>query len=240
MKRADIEPVGGVRVEPTNKSPLEWKGIKTQIGIGGDADIFLHFTDAGGNDAYLTLDRRCHVLIKPKEGASTYGDDVTPWEALRLLTGVDAQEWIEVNSDRPRAPPEPVQGEGLSAREEALTATFQIKQKHSGAWRLIVTSPNGDCYEFDPQGERGQRVLRDAAAALAKVDEARPEGAEGVHPDTARLDWMDEHLRRDAQVVKDGRAVRTSHAWAIAGELDTLRETVDGVMKAESATGDGK
>lgn len=58
-------------------------------------------------------------------------------------------------------------GEGRATETAAaLTATFHIEKRYSGTYRLIVTAPNGDCVEFQPRGERAQRVLREAAQAL--------------------------------------------------------------------------
>lgn len=52
--------------------------------------------------------------------------------------------------------------------------------------------------------------------------------------DTERLDFMERHLRRDGSVMGDetGKTWQPKNAWAIAGELDTLRETVDAMMDA--------
>lgn len=58
------------------------------------------------------------------------------------------------------------------ARADALTATFQLKQTFSGEWRVIVTTPNGDCHEFTSNGEHAQRVLRDAATAIKAANVA--------------------------------------------------------------------
>jgi hypothetical protein len=51
--------------------------------------------------------------------------------------------------------------------------------------------------------------------------------------DTDRLNFMELHLRREGAMLFDdnGNQVKTPrHAWAIASELDTLRETIDAMM----------
>lgn len=66
---------------------------KTQIGADADGGFFLHFFYADGTEAYLTVDRPCHVLIPGRnDQPSQYGDDVTPYEAFKMLTGVDVDE----------------------------------------------------------------------------------------------------------------------------------------------------
>lgn len=66
----------------------------------------------------------------------------------------DVVAWIMADKER-------------EAYAEALTATFQIVEKYSGAFVLQVTTPNGDVHEFTSTGEHAQRrVLRQAHAAL--------------------------------------------------------------------------
>jgi len=71
---------------------MNWKNIKTQIGLGDEGTFFLHFTDDGGEECYLTIDRPCHVLAIKPGTPNRYGDDVTPDEAFKMLTGRDAAE----------------------------------------------------------------------------------------------------------------------------------------------------
>lgn len=58
-----------------------------------------------------------------------------------------------------------------------------------------------------------------------------------VPADTARLDWMETNLlRKGAEMhFADGDRIKPRHAWAVAGELATLRETIDCLM-AHGAT----
>lgn len=50
--------------------------------------------------------------------------------------------------------------------------------------------------------------------------------------DTDLVNWMEDNLRRDAQVMKGGVATKTVHAWQIVGHFDSLRETVNAAMDA--------
>lgn len=71
---------------------MNWKNVKAQIGLGDEGSFFLHLTDEDGQDAYLTVDRQCHVLLIESGKPSQYGDDVTPDEAFFLLTGKKAAD----------------------------------------------------------------------------------------------------------------------------------------------------
>lgn len=53
--------------------------------------------------------------------------------------------------------------------------------------------------------------------------------------DNARLDWMEANLLRDTHLVDDdGKHIKAIHAWAIVGDLPTLRATVDQAIKVQS------
>lgn len=50
--------------------------------------------------------------------------------------------------------------------------------------------------------------------------------------DTTRLDYMEANLKRTGAEMHfaDGDRIRPRHAWAIASELNTLRETIDALI----------
>lgn len=59
-------------------------------------------------------------------------------------------------------------------RVDLYTATFQIKELHSGEFKVEVVAPNGDTCCWTPKGERGQRVLKAARAALNEARQEKP------------------------------------------------------------------
>lgn len=81
------------------------KIIKTLIGVGPEDSFFLHFFYEDGAEAFLTVDRRCHVLSIPsgRGAAKEYGDDVTPYEAFRMLTGHRAEDVLESLDQTPHS-----------------------------------------------------------------------------------------------------------------------------------------
>ena len=83
-----------------------------------------------------------------------------------------------------------------------------------------------------------QDARREAKAYDSLYPKAAPHIATRLQPagaDTERLDWMDANLCRAGEVRDaNGACIKLARTWAIMGEFETLRDTVDAAMTANA------
>jgi hypothetical protein len=81
------------------------------------------------------------------------------------------------------------------------------------------------------ESPQARDIVRKIAAIVIRID-GHTRDPMSTDRDAARLDYMEANLKRAGAEMHfaDGNRIRPRHAWAVASELDTLRETIDALM----------
>jgi hypothetical protein len=129
----------------------------------------------------------------------------------------------------------------LAANEGAEAArSIHADSRDAKRYRFIAAKP-GWTQRFAGQvvyiNWNGSKEAFDAAVDDAIQESPSPlvrmvGTADGASADTARLNWVETHLLRDASMRFPNGSFKTVNAWSIASHRKDLREAIDAAMAA--------